>query len=98
MTRHISLSVNDSPIEMDYFVQGFIDHTVCGMVSSLEGIYDIITIEIGINGADVSITVNNNSVPLKDFPAAIVSSTIRGMVSALKGVEKAETIRIGIQQ
>lgn len=36
MTRRISLDVNDCPIEMDYFVQGFLDHTVYGMISSLE--------------------------------------------------------------
>jgi hypothetical protein len=98
MTRQISLSVNGSPIEMDYFVQGFVDHTVFGMVSGLEGVYDISTIELGINGDDVSISVNDNSVPLNDFVASIVGSTVRGMVSALKGVERAETIQIGVQR
>lgn len=98
MTRQINLSVDDTPIEMDYFVQSFIDHTVFGMVSSLEGIYDISDIEIKINGNDATISVNNNSLPLKDFVAAIISSTVRGMVSSLKGVEKAETIQIGIQR
>ena len=98
MTRHISISVNDNPIEMDYFVQRFIDHTVYGMVSSLEGITDISDIEIKINGNDANISVNNNSVSLNDFVANIVSSTMRGMVSSLKGVEKTERIQIAIQR
>jgi hypothetical protein len=98
MTRKISLSVDDSPIEMDYFVQNFIDHTVFGMVSSLEGVADINDIEIKINGNDAAISVNNNSLPLKDFVAEIISGTVRGMVSSLKGVEKPETIQIGIQR
>jgi hypothetical protein len=98
MTRQISLSVDDSPIEMDYFVQGFLDHTVFGMVSSLEGVHDISDIEIQINGNDAAISVNNDAVPVNDFVAAIVSSTVRGMVSALKGVEKAETIKIGVHR
>ena len=98
MTRRIRLSVNDSPIEMDYFVQGFIDHTVYGMVSSLEGIKDIGDIEIEINGNDVNIFVNEKAVPLNDFVATIVSSTVRGMVSSLKGIEKTERIKIAIQR
>ena len=82
MTRQISLSVNDSPIEMDYFVQGFIDHTVYGMASGLEGVSDIRDIEIEINGNDTAITVNGDSVPLNDFVATIVGNTVRGMVSS----------------
>ncbi|MFW6147020.1 MAG: hypothetical protein ACOC6B_01345 [Thermodesulfobacteriota bacterium] len=98
MTRQISLSVDDSPIEMDYFVQSFIDHTVFGMVSSLEGVHDISEIDAQINGNDAAVSINNRPVPLNDFAAAILSSTVRGMVSSLKGVGKAERIRIGVQR
>ena len=98
MTRHISLSVNDSPIDMDYFVQGFVDHTVYGMVSSLEGVKEINDIEIKINGSDVIILVNDNPLPLNDFAAVITGSTVRGMVSPLKGVGKPEKIQIVIQR
>jgi len=98
MTRQISLSVDGSPIEMDYFVQSFIDHTVFGMVSSLEGVHDISEIDTQINGNHAAISVNDIPVPMNDFAAAIVSSTVRGMVSSLKGIEKAERIRIGIHR
>jgi hypothetical protein len=98
MTRKIKLSVDDSPIEMDYFVQSFIDHVVFGMVSSLEGIHNISDIEIKIDGNDAAVSANNNAVPLNDFASAIISSTVRGMVSPLKGVERAERIKIGIHR
>jgi len=98
MTRKIELSVNDSPVEIDYFVQSFIDHTVFGMASSLEGITNVNDIEIQINGKDAVILINRNAVPLNDFAAAIISSTVKGMVSPLKGVEKAERIQIAVQR
>ena len=41
MTRRINLSVNEVPVEIDYFVQGFIDHTVAGMIAALEGTGEI---------------------------------------------------------
>jgi hydrogenase maturation factor len=98
MTKWISLSVNNALIEMDYFVQRFVDHTVGGIVSSLQGVADVSDIEVKIEGSDVSIFVNGGDVPLNDFVAAIVSNTVRGMVSSLKGVESTEKIRIGIQR
>jgi hypothetical protein len=98
MTKRINLSVMDVPIEMDYFVQRFVDHTVGGIVSSLEGVGDMRDIEVRINGRDVSVSVNATDVPLNEFAAAIVSNTVRGMVSSLKGVESTEKIQIGIQR
>lgn len=98
MTRQVSLSVNDNPVEMDYFVQSFIDHTVYGMVSSLEGVDGVNEIEIKIKGNDAAITINNSPVALNAFVSSIINSTVRGMVSSLKGVEKAEKIRIGIKR
>jgi len=35
MTRQISLSVNDAPINLDYFVHNYIDHVVGGILASL---------------------------------------------------------------
>ena len=98
MTRRISLSVNNAPIDLDYFVQGFIDHTVVGMVSGLEGVGEPNEITIEINGEDVGINVNSNPVPLNEFVVSMVINTLRGMVSSLKGGEKAEKIQIGIQR
>lgn len=36
-SRQVSLSVNDVFIELDYFVQGFIDYTISGMLAVLQG-------------------------------------------------------------
>lgn len=98
MTRRISLSVNDVAIETDYFVQGFIDHTVYGMVSSLEGVGDVSEIRIVIKGIDANIWINGDLVPVNDFVSAMVSSTVRGMVLPLKGVEDTEKIQVAIER
>ncbi len=49
MTRQISLLVSDVPVELDYFVQGFTDHTIGGMVSLLKGVGKIDRIKINIS-------------------------------------------------
>ena len=98
MTRRISLSVNDNPIEIDYFVQGFIDHTMAGIVSSLEGINEISDIKIEISDSVSRLSVNGDSVPLNDFTDSIISSTVMGMVSSLKGVERSDKIEIIVQR
>ena len=99
MTRRIGLSVNDETIEMDYFVQGFLDHTVVGMVSSLEGVGDIDEAAISVEGENTAVWVNGKPLTLNDFAATIVATTVRGMVSALKGVEGAEEkIRVAVQR
>lgn len=36
MTADLSLIVNDASIRTNYFVDGFIDHTVSGMIEALE--------------------------------------------------------------
>lgn len=96
MTRRISLSVNDAPIDLDYFVQGFIDHTVVGMVSGLEGVGEANEITIEINGEEVAVGVNGDPVPLNPFVVSMVINTVRGMISSLKGVEDTKKIKIGI--
>ncbi len=98
MTRRISLIVDDSPIEMDYFVEGFVDHTVYGMVSSLEGIKDISEIRLEIDNKDVDLAVNNETINLNDFVTNILGNTAKGMVSSLKGVNRAKKILITIRR
>ena len=95
-TRNVRLSVDDANIELDYFVQGFIDHTVGGIIAGLEGTGEIRNLDIAVEKDSVSITLNGSDVPLKDFPRQIVSNTITGMVSSLKGVTNAEKVSISI--
>jgi hypothetical protein len=88
MTRRIGLSVNDVPINLDYFVEGYIDHVIDGILASLRdtGEWESLVLAID-NEGQVTISLNNSDIPLKYFPMEIIRSTILGMVSTLKGVE-----------
>ena len=87
MTREARLWVNDSSIPVDYFVEGFIDHTIGGMAQSLEGVGEIKALLLEIEGDAVTLTVNGSNIPVNKFVSTIFGSTVRGMVSVLKGVD-----------
>ena len=96
--REVSLLVNDQPITLDYFVQGFIDHTVAGMLASLEGVGTIERVEVSIAGDRVSINLNNSLLAINPFVSKIVRNTTLGMVSSLKGVGETGSVKIAIQR
>ncbi len=98
MTKQVSLWVNDECIDIDYFVSGFIDHTVGGIVASLKGTGETGTLELSIDGSQVTINLNNVQVPVNEFANKIIRSTITGMVSTLKGVSKIKSVRIAIKR
>ncbi|HKI48532.1 MAG TPA: hypothetical protein VKA69_04350 [Desulfobacteria bacterium] len=98
MTRKIKLSVNNSPVEIDYFMQGFIDHTACGMVSSLEGVVEIEDLEISVEGERTAIHLNKTPLPINDFVSDLVRNTLIGMVSTLKGVSDVDQLRLNVQR
>ena len=98
MTRQISLSVNNAPIEIDYFVQGFIDHTIHGILNALEGIGELKTLDLSIEGDKVTINLNDTIVPTNPFVNTIIRNTIVGMVSSLKGVSQINKLRISITE
>jgi hypothetical protein len=98
MSRSVSLSVNKAPVELDYFVQSFIDHTVGGMLEALEGTVEIKTLDIVLEEDKVSISLNGASVPLNRFVNAFVRNTVVGMVSSLKGVGEVDSLRLGIRR
>ena len=88
MTRKVSLAVNDVPINLDYFVESYIDHVVGGIIGSLHDTGEIETLDLSIdNDGQVAVYLNNADVPLKYFPVEIIRSTILGMIAPLKGVE-----------
>ena len=88
MARNVTLSVNNVPINLDYFVSGYIDSVIGGIVASLHDTGEIDSLELAIdNEGQVSITLNNSDIPLKYFPNYIIKSTVLGMVAPLKGVE-----------
>jgi hypothetical protein len=96
--REVSLLVNDQPITLGYFVQGFIDHTVAGMLASLEGVGTIERVEVSIEGDKVSINLNNSLLAINPFVSKIVRNTTLGMVSSLKGVGETGSVKIVIQR
>jgi hypothetical protein len=101
MTKHISLAVNDKPIELDYFVQGFIDHTTRGVLAGLEGTEGFEEIEdaqVSVRGETVEINVNNRAIPTNPFVSGIIKKTLAGMVSSLKGVTTTDTFSISVKK
>jgi hypothetical protein len=98
MTKRITLSVNDKPIELDYFVQSFIDHTTGGMVEALEGTSEIKTLDISIEATEVKLTLNGDIVPINAFVSKIIMNTILGMISSLKGVGDINQLNISVER
>jgi hypothetical protein len=69
MTRQISLYVNNFPVNLDYFVENYIDHVAGGIVASLKDTGEIESLELNIdNEGQVTMNLNNADVPLKYFP------------------------------
>ena len=97
-SRQVDLSVNNVSIELNYFAQGFIDHTIGGMVAALEGVGEADAIDISIEEDKVTVDVNNTSVPINEFVTNIIRNTIIGMVSSFKGVSKIDEVHIGIRK
>ncbi len=90
MTRQIKLTVNDKPIELDYFVAGYIDHVTGGILESLHDTAPIKTLKLTIGGKEgqVKISLNNANLPVNYFVEEIVKSTYAGILKPLKGVDK----------
>ncbi len=87
MTRKITLTVNESPIKLDYFVAGFVDHVAQGILNGLKDTGAIKVLKLSIdNLGQVKINLNGAEVPLNVFANEIVKSTILGTISTLKGV------------
>jgi hypothetical protein len=100
VTRKISLTVNNTPIDLDYFVAGYLDHVTGGIISSLKGTGQIKDLELTIdNDGIVTIILNGGDIPLGYFATEIVRSTVTGMVAPLKGVTGAiETLELKISR
>ena len=97
-SRQVSLSVNDAAVELDYFVQGFIDHVMGGMVGALRGTGEIESLDVSIVGDKVTIDLNNAAVPTNPFVNTITRNTIVGMVSSLKEVSNIDRMNLSIRR
>ncbi len=98
MTRQITLRVNENPINLDYFVEGFVDHTVSGIIAALKGTGEIVYLDVAIDRENVSVILNGADVPVNLFASKIIRNTLTGLVSSLKVVGVAENIAIAIRR
>lgn len=88
MSERTALSVNDVPIKLDEFVEGYLFHMVSGIMASLRDTGDIKELALNIdNEGQVEIRLNGSQVELKYFPIEIIRSTLMGALAPLKGVE-----------
>jgi hypothetical protein len=97
-SRQVTLSVNDAPITLDDFIQGYIDHVVGGILSSLKGTGEIQGVDLSIEGDQVSIALNNAAVPINPFVTRIIRNTMVGVVSSLRGVGMIERMQVSIRR
>ncbi len=97
-SKQVNLYVNDAPIETDFFVQGYMDRVVSGILSALKGTCRIKNLDFAIEEDTVIINLNGSVVPTNTFVNKIIRSTIAGMVSALKGVSDTRRIHIVISR
>ena len=94
----ISLSVNDVPIALDNFVQGYLEHVVGGILASLKGTGVIQRVDLTIEGDQVSIVLNTADLPLNPFVTRIIRNTLVGMISTLHGVHTIERMQVSIKR
>ena len=88
MANDVSLTVNNVPINLDYFVSGYIESVARGIIASLHDTGEIEDLSLTIdNEGQVAISLNNSDIPLKTFPMEIIKGTLEGMVATLKGVD-----------
>jgi hypothetical protein len=86
MASRICLQVNGIDINFERFVDSFIEHTVCGMLASLDGTGPVKDLDLTLDGDDIRIILNGEAVVVNTFVRKIMKSTFFGMVSPLKGV------------
>ncbi len=97
-SRQVDLSVNDAPIALDDFVQGYIYQVVGGILASLKGTETIKSVALSIEGDQVSIVLNNAVVSINPFVTRIIKNTMAGVVSSLQGVSTMEKMQLNIKK
>jgi hypothetical protein len=99
MTRQVTLTVNQEPIQLDCYVDEFVYHIAGAITGSLRNTGEIKDLVIEAHSGRVTINLNGEDVSLKEFPMLIITSTLEGMLKHLKGVKgKPEDIVITVNQ
>ena len=81
-----------------FTIQNFLDHTVVGMVSSLEGVKEIRDLEVSVEGARTKISLNGSYLPTNEFVDDLFRKTLLGLLSALKDIPEISQLSFGIQR
>ena len=97
-SKQVNLYVNDAQAEIDYFVQGFIDHVLSGILNALRGTCRIKKLDLSLEGDTVTVDLNGSIVPINDFVNKIIRNTVVGMVTSLKGVSEVKKLKIEISR
>ena len=98
MEGKLKLTVNDVPIKTDHFVADFVEHTISGMIESLEGAGKADNLTLTIDGDSVQINLKGVDLPINDFAGRIIKSTVLGMLAPLKGVKDIKKVSIVIHK
>jgi hypothetical protein len=98
MEGKLKLTVNDIPIKTDPFVASFVEHTIIGMIQSLEGAGKINDLTLAIDGDAVAIELNGKKLPTNVFASRIIKSTVTGMLAPLKGVSNVKKVAVIINK
>ena len=93
-SKKVELSVNHVPVDIEDFVQQFIEAVIAGILGALKGYREAQDIRLSIDGDTVDITVDNDVIQVNPFVSAFVRNTVIGMVSSLKDVEQIERLEI----
>jgi hypothetical protein len=94
----VTVSVNYMPIQIDDFIQRFIEAVVSGMLSTLKETGDDGDDRLSIDGDNVEITMGNDTIPLNPFVSQFIRNTVIGILSALKGVGQVDRAEINIRK
>jgi hypothetical protein len=100
MARKVNLTVNETSIELNEFLEAYFYHVAGGIIASLKDTEAIKKLKLDIdNTGDVKIILNGKDIPVNIFVTEIVRNTLGGMVGNLKGVNgKLKTLSLRIEQ
>ena len=95
-SKKVELSVNYVPVNIEDFVQQFIESVITGILGALKGCREAQEIRLSIDGDAVDITLDSDVIQLNPFVNTFVRNTVIGMVSSLKDVGQIERLEISI--
>ena len=74
------------------------EHTLSGMIKSLEGAGKIKDLTLAIDGDAVKIELNGKNLPTNVFASRMIKSTVAGMLAPLKGVSDVKKVTVVINK